>query len=64
MKFSIRDVLLVMVIVVLAVGWCVDRFLLTFDSWYWKDWKNDDLPKSRKVQMLDSQAPTPNPPKP
>ena len=32
MKFSIRDLLLVTVIVALAVGWCVDHNRLAYDA--------------------------------
>jgi hypothetical protein len=36
MKFSIRDLLLVTVIVALAVGWWVDRSRLASNEEYWR----------------------------
>jgi hypothetical protein len=65
MKFSIRDLLLLTVIVALAVGWWVDRAPLSAEIE-----RLERLKRIQELPILDSydhlpasQAPAPNPPK-
>ena len=76
MKFTIRDLFLVTMIVALAVGWWVDRGRLSAECKGLSDWNDEredewleKLEEHRQEisslrSMLNSQAPTPNPPKP
>jgi len=64
MKFSIRDLLLVTVIVALAVGWCVDRARLLslqrerddakHDAWWLATLTNGDDPNGESAALLKS----------
>jgi hypothetical protein len=60
MRLSIRDVMLVTVIVALAAGWIVDNRTLAPDAHRYREamklWTSPESPTS--------QAPAPNPPKP
>ena len=77
MKFSIRDLLLVTVIVALAVAWWVDRSRLAveLDEMHGKyDWLGEEIAAdgghlgrssiSYSGGRRNSQTPAPNPPKP
>ena len=67
MKFSIRDLLLVTVIVALAVGWWVDRSRLTAEvsrlSKLNPAYRQSAI-ITRSFALRTSSAPAPNPPKP
>jgi hypothetical protein len=75
MKFSIRDLLLVTVIVALAVGWWIDRGKLIAERKEFDDWADEredewlaKLEEHRREisalrSRLNSLAPAPNPPK-
>jgi hypothetical protein len=79
-RFSIRELMLVTLVVALAVGWGVDRSRLvkrqSNDS-QWLDYVRSELKLTQqarddemqentdlRVKLLNSSAPAPNPPKP
>ena len=67
MKFSIRDLLLVTMIVALAVGWWVDRRRLESQLGEARQriqLLDRDMAGFEKVVELIPAAPAPNPPKP
>ena len=74
MKYSIRDLFLVTLIVALAVGWWVDRAsvmnelkrerLKGFVEMPSEDSTLNRYPGYRPLPLPDSSAPAPNPPKP
>ena len=72
MRFTIRDLFLVTVIVALAVGWCVDRSRLTSFHSDTVRKLEVELAKERAkaerawhvLSLPHSSSPAPNPPKP
>ena len=68
MKFSIRDLFLVTMIVALAVGWWVDRSRLEGErkTYNWLMQQDKDVIEAwvELGRLPASQAPAPNPPNP
>lgn len=62
MKFFVRDLLLVTVIVALAVGWSLDRTRLACQITNPFDQRLP--PNSGVIELYDPSVPTPNPPQP
>ena len=70
MKFAIRELLLVTVIVALTLGWGLDHWRLARVHPYFRVKTKDPFPGNPRGRvvlaqpLLDSSAPVPNPPKP
>jgi hypothetical protein len=68
MKFTLRDLFLVTLIVALAMGWWVDRSRLAVEN---KNWRYKDMEREAaryglappRRHVPDNSAPAPNPPK-
>ena len=66
MKFSIRDLLLVTVIVALGFGWSADRqrLILQYNALLTRAAKLENDARYPAGALPNSSAPAPNPPKP